>query len=125
MTLVNNGVVVQIVIDPSNSLTVNTDPITMSPDAHIVFEIANNHSQLHRVSIVPAEFKKKKPSDKDDPLDPFTMFWADVPANDVGAIVLQVRPQGHFGPPTGHVHQYKYTIHWSNSKLDPDLEINN
>jgi hypothetical protein len=125
MTVVNAGVVAQIVIDASNNLTVNPDPITMGPDGHIVFEIINNHTQAHRVSILSGEFKKKKGSDKDDPMDPFTLFWADVAANDVGAIVYHVRPQSHFGTPNGHKHEYKYTIHWSNSQLDPALEIDN
>jgi hypothetical protein len=125
MTVVNAGVIVQVVIDATNHVTVNRDPITMGPDSHIVFEIVNNHSQLHRVSIVPGEFKKKKPTDKDDPIDPFSVFWVDVPAADVGAIVLHVRPQAHFGNPNGHKHEYKYTIHWSNSQLDPALEIDN
>src|SRR5437763_16533927 len=125
MTLINAGVVAQITIDASNNMTVSPDPITMNPDGHIVFEIVNNHSQLHRVSILAGEFKKKKNSDKDDPMDPFTLFWADVPANDVGAIVYHVRPQSHFGNPNGHKHEYKYTIHSSNGQLDPALEIDN
>ena len=120
----NNGAVVNLVIDATGNIAdPGTTPIV--PDAHIVFVITNNHNQKHRVSVLPYEFKKKKPANPDDPMDPFTQFWADVEAKDIGAIVLRVRPSGHFGNPNGFKYGYKYIIHWSNSKLDPEIEINN
>jgi|SRR5579885_2604495 hypothetical protein len=124
MAIVNNGVVAQITIAPGGGIGDPVpQPISTVPNAHIVFVIANNDSQKHRVSIQPFEFKKKKNSDPDDPMDPFTNWWTDVEANDVGSLVLHVKPSAHF--PQGHKSEYKYTIHSSNSKLDPDVEINN
>ena len=124
MAIVNNGVVAQITIGPGGAIGDPVpQPISTVPDVHIVFVITNNDAQKHRVSISPFEFKKKKNADPDDPMDQFTIWWADVEANDVGALMLHVKAQSHFPP--GHKSEYKYTIHSSNSKLDPDVEINN
>ena len=122
--MANVGKVVTVTIDASDTLL---DPglISTIPGSHIVFVVVNNGTSKHRVSIVPSEFRKKKNADKDDPLDPFSVFWADVEKNDVGAIVHQIRPQSHFGAPINHKHEYKYDIHWSNKTLDPDIQINN
>jgi hypothetical protein len=124
MAVVNNGVVVQLTIAPGGGIgTPSPNPIQTIPDVHILYVITNNDSKKHRVSIPQSEFKKKNSGDPDDPMDAFTVSWTDVEANDVGSIVLHVMPATHF--PSNHVSKYKYTIHSSNSKLDPDVEINN
>ena len=121
--MANIGQVVTVTIDGTDKVL---DPglITAVPDANIVFVFVNNGTTKHRVSISPFTFKKKKPSDKDGPIDPFALFWTDVEKNDMSAIVLRIRPKSHFGGP-GHRHEYKYDISSSNFTLDPDIQIDN
>ena len=114
-----------ITISSTGAISVSPDPISAVPGQSVVFEIQNNDNTKHRVSVLTSEFKKKKNNDKDDPMDLFVIFWTDVESNDVGAIVHHIRPGSHFGTPNGHKHEYKYTIHSSNGKLDPDIDINN
>jgi len=122
--MANIGQVVTVTIDAADKV-VDPGLITAVPGSTIVFVFENGGTTKHRVSISPFTFKKKKPTDKDDPIDSFALFWTDVEKDDIGAIVLHIRPPSHFGPHNGHQHAYKYDITSSNFTLDPDIQINN
>jgi hypothetical protein len=85
----------------------------------------NNGTTKHRVHIKPSGFAKKKTGDADDPVDRFSVFWANVEKDDIGAIIFRIKPETHFGHPSGHKHEYKFDIFYSGKKLDPDIDINN
>jgi hypothetical protein len=130
-------VLVDVEIDDAGTILMpSPDPIPAVPGEYVVFIIDNQDTKKHKVSISPAEFKKKKATDPDDPIDPLAVSHADVDPGDTGAIVLRVKGKSHFKPGTkskkhqgvalGNSFTYKYTIRATGSApLDPDIEINN
>jgi len=121
-----------IVIAPGNVITASRKAWTR-PGGHVAFVITNEDNYSHVVRIPIDEFVPDPPNGLQpgppDPMQPLSIHWATVAANDVAVIQLQVRPHGHF--PNGNW-TYKYTIYSADdvfgtneNELDPQIEINN